>query len=219
VDQFEDEFRARLKAPKSGAAGWLREGDEESDLDHLELGIADPEDLDIDQIMWEVLVRAVGDEAALETLDAAPLPDEPFDWSDIPADVHDNVEQILTRCDHCCDALFDTELRTACRRVLARVASGDPQAFRRKGKPATAAAAICWITAKANDRLSYAETTAKELVEWFGVGSNPGARAQTFLKAGGWQPQHYGRMDLASPAYLTGGHRRHLIELRERYRT
>jgi hypothetical protein len=198
VDEFEDEFRARLD---DGA------------------GILDLDDLGITAIMRETLVRAVGSEQALESLDDAPLPDEPFDWAAVPADIHDAVEAILVRCDDCCAAMFDLEMRTACRRVLARVAAGDPAVFRRKARPETGAATICWMTAKANELLTYTGLTAKELGEWFGLGSNPGARAQTFRKAGGWEQAQYGEMDLGSPAYLTGPRRRRLIELRERYRS
>jgi hypothetical protein len=217
VDEFEVEFRSQLREPRPGLVGWWHALHAPHDGFDLELTGAE-DDVDINELMRETLVRAVGDEHALETLDDAPLPDEAFDWSGIPADVRGAVEAVVDRCDGCCDSLFDVEMRTACRRVLARVASGDPNVFRRKGKPETAAAAVCWITAKANERLSYHGLTATELGEWFGVGSNPGARAHTLLKAGGWQPQRYRWMDLASPAYLTGPRRRRLIELRKRYR-
>ncbi len=223
VDEFESEFRARLRAPGprlalGAALGVALDDLDDLDLLGLDLGAHDLDDLDINAIMRATLVRAVGDEQTLETLDDVPLPDEPFDWSGIPDDVHDAVDAMRVGCDDCCNALFDVEIRTACRRVLARVAAGDPTVFRRKARADTGAAAVCWIVAKANERLSYSGLTAKELGEWFGVGSNPGARAPTFLKAGGWAPQRYGGMDLGSPAYLTGPRRRQLIELRERYR-
>jgi hypothetical protein len=76
-------------------------------------------------------------------LDDAPLPDEPFDWTGIPDDFHDKVAEVLALCDRCCDELLDVEYRTACRRLLARSAAGDPAVFRRRAGSGTAAAAIC----------------------------------------------------------------------------
>ena len=58
---------------------------------------------------------------------------------------------MLELTDACCDELLDVEYRTACRRLLARVAAGDPAVFRRRASSATAAAAICWIVGKDND--------------------------------------------------------------------
>jgi hypothetical protein len=215
VDEFEGEFRRLVRASSPGMADWLHEHVNP----HAAFDFEIDSGLAISEVMWQVLTRAAGGEHALEMLDDRPLPEEPFDWSGIPSDIREVVGQVLQLCDECCEAFFGTELRTACRRVLARVAGGNPDVFRRKGRADTAAAAICWMTAKANDLFSYHGTTAKELGEWFGVGSNPGARAQTFLKAGGWPSPGYGGVDLGSPAYLTGPRRQHLIELRERYRS
>jgi len=64
--------------------------------------------------------------------------------------VHDRVAEVLALLDRCCDELLDTEYRTACRRFLARAAAGDPEIFRRRSKPASAAAAVCWVIGKAD---------------------------------------------------------------------
>ena len=81
------------------------------------------------------LERAVGGPAALAGLDDRPLPDEPFDWTGIPDDVHERVAEVLALTDGCCDELLDVEHRTATRRVLARIAGLKPEVFRRRGRP------------------------------------------------------------------------------------
>jgi hypothetical protein len=50
-----------------------------------------------------------------------------------------------------CDDLLDVEYRTACRRLLARAAVGDPNVFRGKARTDTAAVAIVWIVGAANN--------------------------------------------------------------------
>ncbi|MGH8909817.1 MAG: hypothetical protein ACRD0K_25820 [Egibacteraceae bacterium] len=84
-------------------------------------------------IMLDVLRMAVGGPDRLADLDDAPLPDEPFAWSGIPDDIRDRVGDVLARCDRCCEELLDVECRTACRRLLARAAAGDPNVFRAQG--------------------------------------------------------------------------------------
>jgi hypothetical protein len=103
-----------------------------ADLDDL----IDPDDAQeaISQIMLDALRNAVGGQHSLDELDAAPLPDEPFEWTGIPDDIHVPVTDALHRVDRCCDQLLDTEYRTACRRLLARAAAGDPAVFRRSAR-------------------------------------------------------------------------------------
>ncbi len=64
-------------------------------------------------------------------LDAEPLPDEPFDWSVVPADLGDEVAATLSAIDRVCDAALDVELRTVSRRLLARLVEADTAPFRR----------------------------------------------------------------------------------------
>ncbi|MGH4021566.1 MAG: hypothetical protein ACRDT0_20495 [Pseudonocardiaceae bacterium] len=47
----------------------------------------------VHEIMLETLRRAVGGEDTLERLDVTALPDEPFAWDAIPADVHDRSDR------------------------------------------------------------------------------------------------------------------------------
>jgi hypothetical protein len=61
------------------------------------------------------------------------------------------VHEVLALTDSCCEEMLDFEYRTACRRVLAHVASEGPEVFRRKGRVETAAAVLVWIVGKAND--------------------------------------------------------------------
>ena len=125
------------------------------------------------EIMLDTLRRAVGGEDALDKLDAVPLPDEPFAWAPIPADIHARVTEVLRLVDRCCDELLDVEYRTACRRYLGRAAAADPEIFRRRSRAETAAAAICWGIGKAND-LFNGVMLVKDLMAHFGI--EPGWR-------------------------------------------
>src|SRR6478736_3940510 len=80
--------------------------------------------------LCELAVEVGGDDV-LEALDDSPLPDEPFDWTGIAEDIAPRVREVLEMVDRCCHDLLGVEYRTACRRVLARAAVGDPKAFRR----------------------------------------------------------------------------------------
>ena len=124
-------------------------------------------------------------------LDDRPLPDEDFGWSGIADDVHDKVSEVLGLTDACCNELLDVEYRTACRRLLARAAAGDPAVFRRPSSSATAAAAIAWIVGKDNDLFSTAggPLLVKDLMAHFGlVQSGVSQRAETLMKAAGFDP-------------------------------
>ena len=70
--------------------------------------------LDYEAFVLADLGDAVGGGEALADLHDRPLPDEPFHWTAIPADIHESVTEVLLLCDGCCDALFDAECRTAC---------------------------------------------------------------------------------------------------------
>jgi hypothetical protein len=173
----------------------------------------------IDELMLDSLRRAVGGEDALATLDETPLPDEPFDWDPIPADVHERVREVLGLLDRCCDERLDVEYRTACRRVLSRAAAADPEIFRRRARAETAAGAICWIIGKAND-LFTAQMRVKDLLGFFGIGQGSvSQRSEALLRAIGVDPyDRHGSMNLGSPDYLTSGCRTQIIALRDHYR-
>jgi hypothetical protein len=189
-------------------------GDPDQDLD---------EPYDHRAFMAELLREAAGSEDALRILDDRPLPDEAFEWSGIPDDVHDKVAEVLALCDRCSDELFDVEYRTVCRRLLARAAAGDPAVFRRRASSVTAAAAICWIAGKDNDlfNLYYGPLRVKDLMAHFGLAQGGvSQRAETLMKAAGFDP--YARrwdLRLGSPELLVSRRRRRIIELRDEYLT
>lgn len=153
VDSFEPEYQTLIRSDRpQGPAALL-----------AALGVLDPDRPWEDPAPWEAkladaragllecLRRAVGGDDALAALDDAPLPDEPFDWTGIDDDIRPKVAEILDLCDQHCTDLLDTEYRTAARRVLARIARQGPDAFRRRGRADTAAAAICWAVGRVND--------------------------------------------------------------------
>ncbi len=182
----------------------------------------DDEPVSFEEAMLDLLCEAVGGEEALAALDDHPLPDEPFDWDGVPGDIADRVAEVLALCDRCCHELLDSEHRTACRRVLARVATGDPAVFRRKARAETAAAAICWIIGKANDLFSTSAggMYVKELTEWFGITQGSvSPRAATLLRAAGFDGRSFAyQPSLGTPELLVSGRRRRIIERRDRFR-
>lgn len=214
VDQYEGEFREAIRSPASrGPAGMLAVlglGDGPS-------GLGSSDGLSYRDLLLDSLREEVGGADALEKLDTERLPDEPLELGAVPEDVRGRVVEVAGLADACCAALLDVEYRTACRRLLADVAAADGEIFRRRGRSDTAAAAIVWIAARANDRLTGAGgLTAKALGEWFGV-SNASQRASTLLKAlDAPDPSPYS-LRLGSPRYLVAARRRAIIQARERY--
>lgn len=181
-------------------------------------------DVDLAEIMLEDLAHAVGGEAALNELEAEPLPDEPFGWETVPADVHGRVGEVLELVDRCCAELLDTEYRTACRRLLCDIATGDPAVFRRRGKATTAAAALCWLVGKANPLFDREAGTGphlavKHLTAHFGVSTGSvSQRSEALLRAVGADPHDVGGKDLGSARYLTGPQRARILTARDRLR-
>jgi hypothetical protein len=134
--------------------------------------------------------------------------------------VRARVNEVLALTDRCCEEMLDFEYRTACRRVLARVASGEPEVFRRKGRAETSAAALVWIVGKANDLFEQriGSMQVSDLMSHFGLGqSSVAQRAATMLRAGGFHADTY-IVRLGSPDYLVAARRRRIIKMRERYR-
>jgi Domain of unknown function (DUF6398) len=167
--------------------------------------------------LWD-LATEVGGQQVLNNLDDSPLPDEPFDWTGIAEDIVPCVAQILGHIDRCCDALLDVEYRTACRRLLARAALGDPRVFRRQAKTETAAAAIVWIVGSTNKIFDGPERLifASRVVHFLGASSSASSRAETFRRAAG-----RGRFPFEThlgAAFLTSGSRRRIIGDRDWYR-
>jgi hypothetical protein len=169
--------------------------------------------------MIAMLEREVGGADALDHLDTVPLPDEPFDWSHIPEDIHDRVAEVLDQVDGCCAELFDIEFRTACRRLLARVAVGDPQIFRRRSAARTAAGAVCWMIGQANESFSSygAGVMVKELLGHFGISGSVSQRVEAFRRAIGME-WRYGSTALGDRGFLLAERRADLIGVRDHYR-
>ncbi len=218
VDRYEPTYQRTIRSPRAQGPDAL----------FAAMGALDPEspwpippadDPSFSALMIDTLRRAVGGGGALARLDDAPLPDEPFAWDAVAPDVHDRVAEVLGLVDRCCDEQLDVEYRTACRRFLARAAAGDPEVFRRRARPETAAAAVCWIIGKANELFSPAGDgrTSKDLMGHFGLTGSP-QRAGTLLRAAGFGDRHYGSIDLGSPDYLTSARRRRILARYERYR-
>jgi hypothetical protein len=204
VDQWEPEYQATIRSPRLQGPDALLAA----------IGVLDPEEY-LDSVELDELRRAVGGARALDELDDAPLPDEPFAEDRVPADVRNRVAEVRELVDRCCDALLDVEHRTAARRLLAAVAEGDPAIFRRRGRAETAAAAICWLVAKANRSLARGGLAAQDLLGWFGVRS-ASQRSAPMLAAIGVDPHRLGELELESPVYLTAARRRQLIADRDR---
>lgn len=116
--------------------------------------------------------------------------------------------------------MLDIEYRTACRRLLARAAAGDPDLFRRKARAETAAAALVWIIGKANGLFDLwgRGLLVKDVLSHFGIRKGSvSQRAATMLKAAGCDSDTYD-LRLGSPDYLVADCRRRIIEFRDKYR-
>jgi len=209
IDACEPEFLQIIDSPQAQLRGSA------ALLDAL--GAAEPQ-LFEDSLL-DYLAVDVGGREQLDRLDAAPLPDEPFLWAGIPDDVSARVAEVLALIDRCCAEVLDTEYRTACRRVLARVATGDPEVFRRQGRVETAAAAVVWIVGKANGlfekRPGQIRLQVKELMAHMGLGNGTvSQRAATMLRAGGFSDDTY-VVCLGSPDLLIAAHRQWLATERD----
>ena len=83
-----------------------------------------------------------GDTEALAALDEQPLPDRDFDWSVVAATLREPTARTLEQLDAWAVTLFDAEVRTIARAVLAAVVSADPGVFKRSARTDSLAAAI-----------------------------------------------------------------------------
>lgn len=172
-----------------------------------------------DWFRWS-LIQQVGGEDALEALDDVPLPDEEVDWPSIPDDIHDRVREVAELVDRFSDETFGVEFRTACRRLLGRVAAGDPSIFRRRSRADTAAAAVAWIVGRANRLVGYGGIMRSDhLHAQFGLRGTSSTRARPMLTAIGVASQQgYGEMWLHSADYLVSDCRRQLMWRRDNTR-
>jgi hypothetical protein len=175
---------------------------------------------DVRGMFLESLAASVGGIDALCTLDDRALPDEEFRWHDVADDIRPRVGAVLALCDRVCDEMLDVEHRTACRRLLARIATGDPAVFRRRSRAETAAAAVCWLVGSANDTFhaNQGQPRVKDVMAFLGVsGTTPSQRAETLLRSAGIPWPASGPIELGSPDYLVSAQRRRIIGARERF--
>jgi Domain of unknown function (DUF6398) len=220
INASEPHYQQVIRSPRpQGPAALLAAlGVDTEDRADMPVGPEEPERFEQSMLDW--LALDVGDRIQLDQLDDNPLPDEPFRWVGIPDDATARVQQVLALADRCCEEMLDFEYRTACRRVLARVASTDPEIFRRKGRAETAAAALVWIVGKANDlfELRTGGMQVRDLMSHFGLGQGSvSQRAATMLRAGGFHDDTY-YVRLGSPDYLVAARRRRIITMRNGYR-
>lgn len=173
------------------------------------------------------LLATVGGEEALNVLTSEPLPRyEPLRLAHVPEDIHGRVratDELLTPV---ALEMFDGELLTSARRILSRVAEGDPRIFRRRSQDRRAACALLWIAARLNGRVEETGTTAGTFTTAFGYSGSPADRARTMQDAigayvvespqGGWGPQRPGTLVAGDPSLLTGERRARLIADRNR---
>lgn len=171
----------------------------------------------------DVWAERWGGHEALHQLDAVPLPDEPFDWSAVPVAHRAQVERILALVDEACGLWFDREHRTACRRLLARVA-GDPTVITHRGKLQTIAGAIVWTIASFNGTTGSRRRRGIVPASWIagGLGLSSGSafagRSRAIRLAAGIELIRYGTEPIGEPALIVSRRRRRAVEVRDRQR-
>lgn len=157
VDRWEPEYQALIRTDRPQGAEAL-----------ARMLLTDDQ---IEDLMFEELVDAVGGIETLDHLDDEPLPDEPFDPSGVPDEILPKILEMVALCDDNADALLDVEHRTANRRLIRLLALADPGYFRGRASARTSAAAVSWMVARANDTISPYGLTSAELLATFGVAS------------------------------------------------
>jgi hypothetical protein len=220
VDSWEPAYRETIRAPRvqspEAILASLGVGGDDVGDGSLEPGY---DNRDIKRWVLDRLARDVGGLAALARLDDEPLPDEPFDWVGIPDDIADPVRDVLVLVDNCCGAMFDVEVRTGCRRLLARFASMGPEAFRRKARAENSAAAVVWMIGKVNEvfNIYHSGKQVKDVMSHFGLKGSASQRAGAMLETAGFDSRTHD-LSLGSPDYLVAARRREMIEVRDQYR-
>lgn len=214
VAAWEPEYRETISSPRlQGPEALL-----------AKMGLLDPDspesalDAALARLVMTRLHDAVGDEDALRRLRPDPLPDEAFDWTGIPEDLHETIATVLALCDRCCDELFDIEHRTACRRLLGDLARTDSALFPASTRVDITAAGVCWIVAKANSSFGTrpGEVRVKDLTAHFGLRTTPSQRGNALLRSGIVGARVTDVDALGSPRYLTSARRRKIIAARDR---
>ena len=216
IDDWEPQYQQTIRSPRPQGPAALLAALGIDDMADVPFGRRGPEDFE--QSMLDLLARDVEDRIQLDRLDDNPLPDEPFRWDGIPDDVMARVHEVLALTDRCCEEMLDVEYRTACRRVLARVASGDPSL------PSQGPCGYRCGSAGLDSRQGQRPVPAaaggmqvRDLMSHFGLDRSISQRAATLLRAGGFDENTYA-VTLGSPDYMVAARRRRIIKTRERYR-
>ena len=123
IDDWEPQYQQTIRSPRpQGPAALLAAlGVDTEEMADMPFGPEESENFENSMLDW--LALDVGDPIELDQLDDDPLADEPFRWDGISDNVTARVHEVLAFSDRCCEEMLDLEYRTACRRVLARVAS------------------------------------------------------------------------------------------------
>ena len=210
VDEFEPAFLAEIGTPRRNTA---------AELTRLVAGIPVDDDADEDDGLADafesVLADRVGGWDVLDDLDAIPLPDEPL--------VVDGVDPDILPAVHAASLALDaeitsrslpdaTELRTAGRRLIRRLALTDPAAWRRKAAPASTACAIAYLLYDVNQLLR-STVPVKDLVASFGLKTAPQSRINGFRRAA------FGDVWQGDASLMTGANRQQVLDLRDHWRT
>lgn len=167
----------------------------------------------------DMAITLVGSEEALEFLDDEPLPAEELDLDGVAPDILARVRSVGALVDRAVETLYqgsglEVELRTVCRRILARVARADSDLFRGRTRNETDAAAIVWIAGRGNETLGVSGTPPlKHLMAAVGVRVSPAARAGVLLDAIGRPKGPWGTVTLADPDLLISAQRRFVLTL------
>lgn len=158
----------------------------------------------------------IGTVQQLWSLDAQPLPDEPFDRSAVAPAAAGAVDEVLTLIDDACSELVDPELRIAARRLTARVAAGDAAALVDQPNRAVSAAVLVWLVARGNGAFGHGRARVMDLMAHLGLRqASPAGWAKPYLRAAGLREHgRRGRVTLG-PELLTSDYRRSIIELRD----
>ncbi|WP_394216438.1 hypothetical protein [Brachybacterium vulturis] len=185
------------------------------------------ETADPDALRYADLAMRVGGDEELDQLDDTPLPTEPLQLEDVPEDLHPTLREIddhLVRdldrvaADHPeQDSVFGDEFRTACRRLLTRIARRDPAVLRRRASTRITAGAIAWTVGRGNDLVGHppAPARASALLGAFGITGSPSQRAETLTRAAAMPRSPIG-VALGDPGLLVSAARQRLVRTRDR---
>jgi hypothetical protein len=238
VDEWSDQYCEAISRPGRSrgdnalrlariAAGldpdvWDEDDDEDDDEDidsWDEPGIDEDRDEAIERAIDEVeagMAAMVGGRAQLEAVTDEPLGDIAFDWSRIPGGVSEGVTGTLRHLDSWASELFDDEVRTIARGVLAGVVAADPAVLRRSPRPdALAASILAFLLTRLTGRMSSSErrqlgwrvTTRKDLATATGVAASTlSSRAATIGRI-------VERADIDWPSLLHSSQRRELVHM------